>query len=255
MNRDLARQLATVLAVIATITINALANIVRFNGLNTGEISDRFNVFFVPAGYVFSIWGVIYIGMLAFATYQALPRNRESQRLRRIGWWFVLSCVANCVWLFLWHYLQFVPTLLAMGTLLLTLIQVYVLGGVGRSTPSTAERWCVDIPMSVYLGWVSVATIANVTSVLDFVGWGGWGISPPTWAVIMLVVASALALAMATSRRDISFLLVLIWAFAGIGVKQSATPSVATAAWLATAAVGLMAAATLLTRRPPRAVA
>jgi hypothetical protein len=235
MNKDRFRQIVNVLAVILTITINILANALPINGQNTGEISDRFQVFFVPAGYVFSIWGLIYIGLLAFAVYQALPAQRENPRLRKIGYWFLLSCAANSVWIFMWHYNLFPLSLLIMLVLLASLLVIYLRLDVGRTKISTAERWCVDNVFSVYLGWITVATVANVTDVLYDLGWNGFGIAPETWAVIMLIVAAALGVAMALTRRDIAYLLVLAWAFAGIGVKQAAVPLVATTAWIMTA--------------------
>ena len=118
MNRNTLRQAVNVVAVIATLIVNGLASALPLNGLTTGEISDRFQVYFVPAGYVFSIWGVIYLGLILFAIYQALPAQRDNPRLARVGYLFVLSCVANTAWLFLWHYEQFAWTILAMLTLL-----------------------------------------------------------------------------------------------------------------------------------------
>lgn len=235
MNKDLIRQIVNVLAVIAMITINILANALPINGQNTGEISDLFPVFFVPAGYVFSIWGLIYIGLLAFAFYQALPAQRENPRLRKIGYWFALSCLANSVWIFLWHYNLFPLSLLVMLVLLGSLLVIYLRLDIGRTRVSTVERWCVNIPFSVYLGWITVATVANVTDVLYDLGWNGFGIAPETWAVIMLIIAAGLGVAMAVTRRDVAYLLVLVWAFAGIGVKQAAVPLVATTAWIVTA--------------------
>lgn len=248
-----ARQISNVLAVVATLVVNVLANALPLNGLNTGEISDRFQVYFVPAGYVFSIWGVIYLGLIAFAVYQALPRQRDNLRLNRVGYLFVLACAANIAWLFLWHYEQFPLTLLAMLALLGLLIAVYLRLGIGRTEVVAAERWCVQIPFSVYLGWVTVATIANVTSLLDYARWGGWGIAPQIWAVIMLVVATGIAAAVAWFRRDAAYLLVLVWAFAGIAVKHAATPAVTIAAWTTAGAVALMAVAGWVLRRQPRA--
>ncbi len=235
MNKDLIRQIVNVLAVIAMITINILANALPINGQNTGEISDLFPVFFVPAGYVFSIWGLIYIGLLAFAVYQALPAQRENPRLRKIGYWFALSCLANSVWIFLWHYNLFPLSLLVMLVLLASLLVIYLRLDIGRTRVSTVERWCVNIPFSVYLGWITVATVANATDVLYDLGWNGFGIAPETWAVIMLIIAAGLGVAMAVTRRDVAYLLVLVWAFAGIGVKQAAVPLVATTAWIVTA--------------------
>ena len=242
MSRDSFRQAVNALAILATIVMNILANALPLNGQFTGEISDRFQVFFVPAGYVFSIWGLIYIGLLAFAVYQALPAKRQDAALRRIGYLPALSGVANVAWLFFWHYNQFGWTLVAMLLLLGSLLAIYLRAGIGR-TPATgrAERWCFRIPFSVYLGWITVATIANVTDVLSLTSWNGWGIAPEMWAVIMLAVAVLIVLAMAVTRRDIAYALVLVWAFAGIGVAQAAVPLVASAGWAAAAVTALLA--------------
>lgn len=237
MNRDTLRQWVNVLAVVATIVINALANAIPFNGLNTGEISDRFQVFFVPAGYVFSIWGLIYLALIAFAIYQVLPSQRENPALRRVGYWFAFSCAANIVWLFLWHYELFPLTLVFMIALLLSLIVIYQRLEIGRERVSPAQKWLVHVPFSIYLGWITVATIANVTDVLDYVNWNGWGIAPQTWAVIMLVAGLGITAAMITRRGDSAYALVIAWAFAGIGVKQAGAPLVSGAAWLMTALV------------------
>ena len=166
MNKDIIRQSSVVVALIITITINVLSNTLPFNGLTAGEISDSFDVFFVPAGYVFSIWSIIYLGLIAYAVYQALPAQRENTRLRQTGWWFVLSCVGNSIWLFLWHYGFFAVSVLLMLTLLISLIMVYLRLGVGRGPVPWGERWLVHVPFSIYLGWVTVATIANITAFL-----------------------------------------------------------------------------------------
>jgi hypothetical protein len=232
-SKDIIRQWANMLAVIATIVINGLANALPLNGQMTGEISDRFQVYFVPAGYVFSIWGVIYLGLLAFGIYQALPAQRANPRLRAIGYWFVASCLANIVWLFFWHYNLFLLTMVAMLTLLLCLIVIYQRVGVGLTRFSQVEFWCLSAPFSLYLGWVSVATIANATDVLYDLNWGGFGISDQVWAVVMLIAALVIGALMAWRRADWIYLLVFVWAFAGIGVKHAATPLVAMSAWVA----------------------
>jgi len=233
MNRNIIRQIIVVLALIAVIVVNGLANALPLNGQGTGEISDRFQVYFVPAGYVFSIWGLIYIGLILFAIYQALPSQRENLRLAGIGYLFVLSCIANIAWLFLWHYERFVWTVVAMFSLLGLLIAIYLRLEIGRAVVPASEKWFVQIPFSIYLGWVSVATIANVTSTLDYVNWGGWGIPAQWWAVIMLAVGVILAFVMGLRHGDAAYMLVFVWAFAGIAVKQSGAPLVATAAWVA----------------------
>jgi hypothetical protein len=228
---------ATVLIALA---VNVLANALPLNGQNTGAISDKFKVFFVPAGYVFAIWGVIYVGWLAFAVYQALPAQRNNPRLERIGWLFAFSNLANAAWLFTWHYELLSLSVVVMLSLLLSLIAIYVRLDIGRARVTIIEKLCVDIPFGVYLGWISVATIANITDLLYYWKWDGWGIAPQVWAVIMLVVASAIALAMAWTRGDVAYLLVIVWAFVGIAIKQSAAPLVANTAWLMTGVVALM---------------
>jgi hypothetical protein len=233
MSKDAWRQAANILSVIVALAVNILASALPLNGQNTGEISDRFKVLFVPSGYVFAIWGVIYIGWIAFAIYQALPAQRESPRLRRLGYLFAVSGFANATWLFCWHYNRFGLSVLVMLTLLALLIASYLSLNVGKTPAGRGERWCVDIPFGVYLGWITVATVANVTDLLYLLQWNGFGISPQAWTVIMLAVASLLGLAMALTRRDSAYLIVLVWSFAGIGVKQAGAPLVANSAWLA----------------------
>jgi benzodiazapine receptor len=249
MKKDATRQVVNVLAFVATLVVNGLANALPLNGQTTGEISDRFQVYFVPAGYVFSIWGLIYLALLAFAVYQALPAQRENPRLRRVDYSFALSCAANVAWLFLWHYEVFSLTVVAMAALLLFLIATYLRLEVGRARVPAAEKWLAHVPFSIYLGWITVATIANVTSLLDYVNWGGWSISPEAWTVVMLVAGAGIATAMGLTRGDVAYMLVIVWAFAGIAVKHAATPVVATAAWAMAAVVAVMLIVSALRRR------
>ena len=237
MKKDTLRQAINVLALIVTVIMNGLANALPINGQTTGEVSDQFDVYFVPAGYVFSIWGLIYLALAAFSVYQALPSQRDNPRLRRVGYLFALSCLANVAWLLLWHYERFPLTMVAMGGLLLLLIGVYLRLGVGRTQVSTAERWLVRIPFSIYLGWITVATIANASQLLVYLNWGGWGISPEIWTVIMLVAATAITAIVTITRGDVAYGLVIVWAVTGIGVKHTGTPLVAMTAWVMTAIV------------------
>ena len=243
---DLLRQVMVVVATIATLVVNYLANGLPLNGQTTAQISDRFQVFFVPAGYVFAIWGLIYIGLVAYTVFQALPAQRENPALRRTGWLYVLSCALNSSWIFAWHYNLFPLSLLLMVGLLATLIAIYLLLGIGRAEVPAAERWLVHLPFSIYLGWITVATIANATDVLYDLGWDGWGIGGETWAVILLAVATLIAAAVLLTRRDIAYAAVIVWAFAGIAVKQSGSPMVATAAGVAAVVVAVLAVASLL---------
>jgi hypothetical protein len=252
MNNTL-RQILVVIALLAVIAVNFAANALPLNGLDTGEISDRFDIFFVPAGYVFSIWGLIYLGLIGYAVYQALPSQADNPRLQSIGGLFLLSSAANIAWLFLWHYLQFLLTWIAMLVLLFSLIAIYLRLRRTSETVSAAERWLVRVPFSIYLGWISVATIANITQVLYYIEWNGFGISAVAWAIVMLVVGVVLAGIMAFNERDPAYVLVFTWAYAGIGVAQAGEPYVAMTAWGGTAMLGLLAilAFVLRMRRSP----
>ncbi len=237
-------QIITILVTTATITVNALANILPFNGQETGEISDRFEILFVPAGYVFSIWGLIYLGLIAFTVYQALPAQRDNALIRKISPAYWVGNLSNAIWVFLWHYEFFALTLIFMLVLLASLLVIYVQISKEKAGFSQTQKWLVQIPFSVYLGWITVATVANVTQVLFYFDWGGWGIAPAMWAVIMLVIATLIGLLMLWREKDIAYVLVLIWAFVGITASQADTALVANAAWvtsgiLAVAAVGL----------------
>jgi hypothetical protein len=251
--KDILRQFVNIVAFVATVAINGLANALPINGQMTGEISDRFPVFFVPAGYVFSIWGVIYLLLLGFTVYQALPSQRQNPALRRIGYWFALGGLANSIWIFLWHYEQFALSLVAMAVLLVSLIAVYLRLDIGRAKVSNAMKWLAHLPFSVYLGWITVATVANATTVLYTLNWDGFGLSPEIWTVIMLAIGAAIAITMILTRRDIAYTLVILWAYAGIVVKQSGTPLVAGTAGAAAIVVALVLLAALVMRRGSQA--
>jgi len=230
--KSVLRQISVVLTILATIVVNILANALPLNGQNTGEISDRFQVYFVPAGYVFSIWGLIYIGLIIFAIYQALPAQRENPRMQATGWWIALGGLANIAWIVLWHYEQFPLTVVAMLVLLASLIITYLRLGIGRNSVSQAETWMARVPFSIYLGWISVATVANITAVLDFVKWNGFGIAPEVWMGIILAVVLVIAAVMNFTRRDIAYALVILWALAGISAKHAAVAVVAIPTWI-----------------------
>jgi hypothetical protein len=233
-------QIAVLLAVVATLVMNALANAIPLNGLTTGEISDGFDVLFTPAGYVFAIWGLIYIALVAFGIYQALPGQRDSRRLGEIRGAFIVSSAANIAWLLAWHYQRFPLSMLAMLTLLISLMLIYSRLEIGERGASSGGKWFVNVPMSLYLGWISVATIANAAIVLTDLGWGGWGLSDVTWTILMLVVAAGLGSYVALTRGDVTFVLVIIWAFVGIGVRQFDRPIIATTSFALDAILALI---------------
>lgn len=247
------RQMITILATLITITVNSLANALPLNGQSTGEISDRFDVLFVPAAYVFSIWGLIYLGLIAYSVYQALPAQRDNALLNRIAPLYWLASAANSIWIFLWHYEYFSWTILVMLALLLSLIAIYRQLRATDGATEAGFAWAARLPFSIYLGWISVATIANAAQWLFFLGWGGWGLSDVTWTLIMLGVAALLGLVMLLRERDYAYALVLVWAFIGIAIKQAGAgqQAVSVGAYAAVAAlvVGILAVG-VQSRRP-----
>ena len=231
MKKITVSQMITILATVITITINGLANSLPLNGQTTGEISDRFDIYFVPAGYVFSIWGLIYLGMIVYTIFQALPAQRENTVLQKIAPFYWVSSLANSAWIFMWHYERFALTLPFMFAILVSLLVIYQ----KLSSADGIQKWLVKLPFSIYLGWITVATVANISQFLFFNNWGAWGLSGAVWAVIMLGIASLLGLAMAWRENDSPYLLVLIWAFVGITLSQADTQLVVYGAWAAVA--------------------
>lgn len=231
---DIVRQVLVIVALISTLIINTLSNALPINGVTPADISDSFPVRFTPAGFIFAIWSVIYLGLLAYAVYQALPSQRSNPRLRAIGWPFVITCIANSLWIFAFHYGFFPLSLGLMLVLLGGLIAIYARILPTYATVTAGERWSTHIPFRVYLGWITVATIANTTIVLYDQGWRGAPLDAPMWAAIMIVVATLVGLVFALNFGDAAYTLVLVWAFFGIYVRQIDAPLVAyTAAGLA----------------------
>lgn len=218
----------TWLVTLGTIGVNIFANALPLNGLNTGQISDRFEIYFVPAGYVFSIWGLIYFGLVVYSVYQSLPSQRENPLFKKIAPFYWLSGLANIIWIYVWHYEIFNWTLLFMALILASLLLVIR----NLTKVEGLIKWLVKLPFSIYLGWISVAIIANASQWLEFNHWGGWGLAPALWTVIMLGAATLLGVLIAFRENDTAYGLVLIWALIGITVSQQGTSSVVIAAWI-----------------------
>jgi len=233
-------QSLNVLAFAVTVVVNGLASSLALNGRTTAEVSDLYFTLVTPAGYVFAIWGVIYALLLVFVVFQALPNQREKPFLTQISVLFILSSVLNVVWLFLWHYDQIVLSVALMFALLTTLIVVYFRLGIGKSSVSLKERVFVRLPFSVYLGWITVASIANVASALVAVKWDGFGLANDVWAVIVIAVALLITLGVIATRKDVAYSLVIVWALVGIAVNQSAYQNIVLAATVS--AVSIVAA-------------
>lgn len=218
MATGLYRQIAVILATAITLLVNFLSNALPINNVTAAELSDSFNIFFVPAGYVFSIWGIIYIGLIAFSSFQATRTNRENTFFDKIFPLYLISCAANSIWLLAWHYKQVALSVVVMLVLLGSLI--FLQKNIYRVKDATKRfYWFVTVPFNIYLGWISVATIVNITVLLFSLNWDGFGIAPQMWSGIMIIVAGLLGLIVSLYRKDIFFPLVIIWAINGIQAK------------------------------------
>lgn len=218
-----------ILAFVLTVIVNSLAGSTTIlGGKLTAEISDANPTLITPAGYVFSIWGIIYILLGAFVVFQALPSQQGKGFQKRVGWLFVLSSIANIVWLFLWQFEYLGFSVVVIFLLLATLILIYLRLNIGKSAVSLREKLAVHVPFSVYLGWITIASIANVSVFLVSENWDGFGISGETWATLIIIVALIITFLVSAMRKDIAYSLVIIWALVGIAVKQSGNQNIVT---------------------------
>jgi len=233
-----------------TVLVNGLAGSTTIlGGKLTAEISDANPTLITPAGYVFSIWGVIYILLGIFVVFQALPSQKGEDYQKRIGWLFVLSSLLNIGWLFLWQFEYLSLSVVLMFLILLTLIEIYLRLRIGKSTVSLREKLAVHLPFQVYLGWITIASIANVSVTLVSMGWDGFGISQETWATLIVIVALLITLLVITTRNDVAYGLVIIWAFVGIAVKQSGNQNIVTLTEISAIIVAIALATSVILAR------
>lgn len=217
-------QIGNIIAFIGVITTNFLANYLPLNGYNTGELSDMYPNLFVPAGITFSIWGIIYLFLFGFIIYQSKGLINNLSKTPKfvfdIGWLFFISSLANIGWIFAWHHLMVFISLICMLILLLSLIAIYFRLNIGKNNFQKAKKYFVNIPFSLYLGWITIATIANITAWLVSINWSGWGLSEVTWTIIVLIAGVIITLLNTLNRADSIYALVVIWAYIGIILKR-----------------------------------
>ena len=228
MDRRPADWIGNILALTLTIVVNVLANALPIAGKTTGQVSDKYFSLFTPAGFTFSIWGLIYAALIAFVVYQALPAQRQDESLARLDVPFRITCVANALWLVTWHLEWLVPSLMLMLLLLAMLVRIY--RTLDAAEPAPARRWLVEAPFSLYLGWITVATIANASAVQSALYWNDLGLGAETWTLAKLALAAAIACIVSLRRHDVVFPLVVAWAAFGIARGQAETTAVAGAA-------------------------
>jgi benzodiazapine receptor len=218
-----------IIAFVLTVIVNSLAgSTTLIGGKTTADISNLYPTLITPAGYVFAIWGVIYILLGIFVVYQALPSEQGKEYQNKISWLFILSSLLNMTWLFLWQNEILSLSVVVMFLLLVSLIAIYLRLNIGKSTASLREKLAIRLPFSVYLGWITIASIANVAAFLVSIGWDGFGMSLENWAILIIIVTLLITLTVVTMRKDIAYALVIVWALLGIAANQSGNPNIVT---------------------------
>ena len=228
-SRLLTLSILNLIGFLGTIVVNGLANALPLNNQTTGELSDKYPNLFVPAGLTFSIWGVIYILLAIFVIYGLVisikNNTQKTAFIENIGILFFISSLANIGWIFAWHYEILPLSLVLMLVILGSLITIYLRLRIGKSDSTLSERYLVHLPFSVYLGWITIATIANVTAVLVDINWNTFGLGEQFWTVAVIIVGIAIALSILLTRKDIFYCLVVDWALLGILLKRLADPT------------------------------
>jgi hypothetical protein len=241
----------TWLLFVGVIAVNALANILPINGYNTGQVSAFYPNTFVPAGFTFSIWGVIYLLLFSYTigfTYYTLKQQQFPKAfafIERIHIYFLLTCVFNMAWIVAWHYLQIELSVVIMLLFLITLIQLFLKSTTMANALTTTQKFILQTPFIVYLGWISVATIANITALLVSYKWIALSIAPVYWSAAMILIAILLSVLMLKKFQAIAFALVVAWALWGIYNAQG--PAAPILARITAGGIGLLMTASLFT--------
>lgn len=248
--RGLARQLVNVAVLVAVLWANGLAGSGALSGESIGLIANRYRSTFLPANWVFGIWSLIYLGLVLFAAYQALPGKRKSLAARRIGWGWAVNGALNVAWIVLFSFSLFGPALAVMVILLVNLVWITERTGWAEGELGWGDRIFVAWPFGLYLAWISVALISNAFQFLTYLEWSGLGVSPEAWSAIMMVVGTALGVFMVLERGNWLFPVVFAWAFMGIADRFADVPLIANTAYAMTGAgLGVVPLALLWRRR------
>lgn len=225
-------------ALVLVLLVNFLSNFIPFGGVTQEELGELYPVLITPAGYAFSIWGLIYLALIAFIIYQATPGFRENPAVKAVGILFAVSSLFNILWLFFWHYQRVGWSMIVMLLLLATLIIIYLRIGAVTTEKTLYDRLLVKYPFSLYLGWITAAAIVNFNVLLYNIGWLGTGAGAVLFTMLMIVFAALVAIAVFYLRQDYIYSAVFVWALVGIGVRHGTDIIILTiAAWLAAAAI------------------
>ncbi|MEQ8174171.1 MAG: tryptophan-rich sensory protein [Syntrophomonadaceae bacterium] len=209
------------LAYILMVGINAIANILPLNNLTTSQVSGSLHLLFVPAGWAFFIWGLIYL-LLAGFVYYLFSTPEDFETTRPVSILFIISCFLNAAWIVAWHYLRFGWSLIILLALLLTLVIIYHrLDHRDFIMPTFKEKYMLILPFAIYSAWVAVASLAHLNINLKLLAGSGFEMVA---AMISLGIAVAICSLVLAVRRDHAWGLVFMWALAGIAWQQRAYP-------------------------------
>jgi translocator protein len=211
------KQILVILATMSVIFVNYLASIAYIGGITPNYISDKYPTVITPAGYAFSIWGIIYLGIIAFSIYQAMPMQLEN--FRKIRTPYLVSCLANCVWIYVWHHELIVASVFAMLVLLASMVAINV-------NLSVKDSLIARIPLGIYFGWVSVATIVNITICLIYLGFETSRYNSILLACILIVIATALGILLRFKLPSAAFAFTIAWAILAIAIKNGSVGAI-----------------------------
>jgi hypothetical protein len=217
-------QISNAIALLVTITVNYLAAAGKFNGVTVADISNQYHNYFTPASFAFSIWGVIYLGLLGFVLYSGrslfLKDKSDDEILLNAGWWFILSCLANSLWIIFWVNNILWATVLMIMFLLFCLIKIILNLNMEMDYHPFKRYFFIYWPFAIYSGWITVATIANISAFLVKMNWNGWGISPVLWTIIMIGIAGIVNLYALWKRNLREFAIIGVWGLTAISVEN-----------------------------------
>ena len=211
-------KIITLVTFLAMVVVNALATLLPINGITTGEVSDSYPNLFAPTGLTFSIWGLIYALLALYTGYQLAAKKAPQKLICKLGIIFSLSSAANILWIFSWHY-QIIPLTMVLMLIILVCL-IWIMQLISSQELTRKEQFFIKLPFAVYLGWITVATIANATTLLVSIGWDGFGLPDSTWTVLLVAIGAVIGILTGLRFKSIAYLLTLVWAYAGIIIKH-----------------------------------
>lgn len=200
-----------ILLYLGMVTMNYLANSLPLNNQTTGEVSDSYSNLFAPAGITFVIWGVIYLLLAVYCVVQFTGAHQAI--MQEIGWAFAATSLLNVAWIFAWHYEKLPLTLVLMLFMLLALIYI-------NWSIRAMHFGLIKAAFGIYLGWICIATIANITAYLVSINWYGFGLSEEIWTIIMISIGFLIVIITQLKWNNPFIGLAVVWAFVGIAIKR-----------------------------------